>query len=110
LLYWFGYGFFLLLSLGIAEVLFGQIRYLTPDVLGSSLLTGPLAGYMLDCSILNTHSAISFTGGILLLSEPLLAVLILITHEWRGRLRYGALMFGLVLAKAVVYVLVNSAV
>jgi hypothetical protein len=109
LIYWLGYGFSLMLSLGVAQWLFGHEHQLPGSLLGGAFFTGPLYGFILDHVILHSNSPVALIGGLMLVTEPLLAFLILITFEWPARLRYCCLMFGLVLLKAVLYVLVGSA-
>jgi hypothetical protein len=107
-IYWLAYGFLLMLSLGLAQVIIGGHNYVTSATLGAALLIGPMSGFFMDLFLVASHSVVAFLGLLLVATEPFLALLFLVTHEWRARLKYCGLMFGLVLVKALLYVWVSS--
>jgi len=107
LLYWVGYGFFLLLGVGVAQSVIHHATLLTPDQIGKAFFAGPLYGYVLDFAVINSNSPLALLGLLMLVLEPLCTLLLIFTQEPRERLKYGSLVFGLVLVKAVVYVWVS---
>jgi len=107
LLYWMGYGFFLLLGLGLTQSLLSHADPLTPGQVGIAFCAGPLYGFILDIALIASNSPAAVLGVLLLALEPVFALLIIFTQEPRARIKYCSLVFGLVLVKAVVYVWVN---